>query len=657
MAMDKKYTRKHPRIDQLKEYQVKPKWRQQPTKAIRVPEIFAPHLLAIAKDLDDKNSLVVPNELPMQIVEGLIGQLSSNKLKLLKQEIECLIPEKIAEEEEYLRKSSYQVKLKTVAKEKIIAVYAPYDPTGKFQSKTKAIANYSFTKIDDSWRYPLSEIAEVLETFPESDYIWDERLKTELEKQREKVLAKQKAQEEIALLMAEKISQLVTVAAVDKPLLNGWYLRDYQKQAVIWLLARIKGGVYHGGILADDMGLGKTLESLVAALAMQKVFDCHVFVICPVSLGENWVREAEKVGVSIEVFSNHYRKIPTPVSTPYLVISDEAHAFQDPKSKRTKIMRQLIEQESCLGVWLLTGTPIKNGAPINLFPLLEMVEHKLSQNKPYYLKHFCNAHYRRIGKKQIYDVTGAAHLAELSKQTEDVILRRTKQECLPELPPKTRIYKNVELESKQEKAYKQNLKELIDDYRKRVAEGEVDAGAEALVTINFMRKTGSIFKVPSAIAIAEELLEQGQQVIIFSEFLESANAVYEALEGELLVGGAKNRQEKVDRFQSGESKVFTGTIKAGGVGLTLTAASNVILIDRPWTPGDAEQAEDRAYRLGQNNAVFVSWLQLGHIDLSIDNLIIEKKKRIELILKGKKKILKNISSAKELALELLTNFY
>ena len=101
------------------------------------------------------------------------------------------------------------------------------------------------------------------------------------------------------------------------------------------------------------------------------------------------------------------------------------------------------------------------------------------------------------------------------------------------------------------------------------------------------------------------------------------------------------------------SKIFIGTIKAGGVGLTLTAANQVILVDRPWTPGDADQAEDRCYRIGQKNTVNAYWIQLGMIDEAIDTLLAEKRDRIELVLKGKRKTLHGLSKPSELAKELL----
>jgi SNF2 family DNA or RNA helicase len=115
----------------------------------------------------------------------------------------------------------------------------------------------------------------------------------------------------------------------------------------------------------------------------------------------------------------------------------------------------------------------------------------------------------------------------------------------------------------------------------------------------------------------------------------------------------EERQAIVDRFQGGQSDVFVGTIKAGGVGLTLTAANHVILLDRPWTPGDAEQAEDRLHRIGQGEMVNAIWLQHGAVDQAIDALLEAKQERIELVLRGKRKTLRGLSSPLELAKQLL----
>lgn len=705
----------------------KPNWKNLPTKAIRVPEIFCDRLLDFARELDNgtsdhNKSLKLENytlkellELQQQISEAIAvkqDQNSDRRLEtailylasccdgaasedgqgfnrfdtgfgkylatqiqtksLIKAHAEaglkmvqkyqkqldriCLTLPTWAEissqyQDTILRLVDEIAKYRVETQANKIAVFAPYDPSGEFQRSAKSIAGYKFNGDDKGWYYPDSQALEIAEVFPEEQYDWDTSFRGAIE------LAKlQRYEAEVALkLKAEQASseimQLIETADLDAPLTNGWYLRDYQKEGVKWLLSHHKKALLEGGILADDMGLGKSITALVAAKALQKVHDCVVFVIAPVSLGDNWLIEAEKVGIGIEVFSNAYQKIPLPVSKPYLVIIDEAHCFQNEKSKRTENLMQLIKNSSCIGNWLLTGTPIKNGRPINLVPLLQAIAHPIIEDKWDYFKRYCNAKKTNFG----WDFTGAAHLDELSKKIEDGMLRRTKKQCLQELPPKTRLHSPVELEPKQRKEYQKTLDDLITDYKRRVKEGEVDKAAEALVTLNYLRKTGSQFKVDAAVQWAEELLEQGQQVVLFTEFRESAQLLHQRLDGELLTGETKDsdRQRIVDRFQAGESKIFIGTIKAGGVGITLTAASDLLMVDRPWTPGDAEQAEDRVFRLGQQSAVFVTWLQLGDIDRVIDELLQTKQKRIDLVLAGKRKTLRGTGTAKQLALELL----
>ncbi len=602
------------KTDHLPKY--KSKWKHTPTKLIRVPEIYAEVVLRYARELD------------------------SGEIKPLK-------------------------RIELLSEGKKIAVYAPYDPSGRFQETAKEIEGYRFQSDDKSWQWPIDCIIEVVEAFP--DYWEDPKIpfaiaKVEQEKaeaariaEAEKI-AEEKAKIAKAKAKALEIVQLIEKAKVDDPLPCGWSLFNHQKEAVKWLLTHIRDSVYDGGILADHMGLGKSLSALVAAKAMRSFYDCPIFVVCPASLKDNWIREAGRAEVQIEVFS--WAKVPKPLdTTKYLLIADEAHYAQNIRSQRTKKLLELAKHENCLATWLLTGTPIKNGQPINLYPLLYAVNHPLAPDEKGwdFQIHYCNARHEYFGDKRVWDNSGAAHLDELSKKTEDVILRRTKDECL-DLPPKIRTLKVADLTAKENKTYKGEIKQLVQDYRERVKLGEVNESAEALVTLNIMRKVGSKYKVNSAIAVAQELLEQGQPVVIFTEFVDSAKAVYTALKGELLTGDTPvaERQQIVDRFQNGESKIFTGTIKAGGVGLTLTAASNVILLDRPWTPGEAEQAEDRCHRISAKNTVNSLWIQLGKIDEAIDELIKSKAKRIELILKGKRKTLRGIDKPAELAKELLS---
>ncbi len=537
----------------------------------------------------------------------------------------------------------------------MIAVYAPYDSSGKFQKDCKNINGYKFEGSDKSWRFPLEKALEVQQELITDEFSISAQFQGAIALAQIKIEEEKAIREAEALAIADEIVKLVKAANLDAPLANGWYLRDYQKKGVEWLLAHRRGGIYTGGILADHMGLGKSLEALIAARAMQYTRDCPVFVIAPVSVMENWVREAERAEVKIECFS--WAKMPSPLETKkYVLICDESHYMQNINSQRCKKALELAHHENCLATWLLTGTPIKNGRPVNLYPLLFAVNHPLADDKWEYERYYCNAGHRSVGKgKSVWDNSGAAHLDELAVKTEDVILRRTKAECLTELPAKTRLFKEAILEASAAKSYQETIRSLVDDYRRRVKLGEVDENAEALVTLNILRKVGSEFKVEGAIALAEELLEQGQQIVVFTEFVESAKAIASKLGGLLLTGETKpeERQGLVDKFQRSENKVLVGTIKAGGVGITLTAASNVILVDRAWTPGDCEQAEDRCHRLGQENAVFATWLQLGHIDQAIDDLLIQKQQRIELVLKGKRKTLQGINSASDLTKELL----
>ncbi|AFY51344.1 DNA/RNA helicase, superfamily II, SNF2 family (plasmid) [Nostoc sp. PCC 7524] len=562
----------------------------------------------------------------------------------------------------------------------LIAVYAPYDSSGKFQRDCKTIEGYRFEGSDKSWRFPINKSLEVKEKLITDEFHISAQFKGAIALAQMQLEEEKAAKEAEALAMADEIVKFVEAADLNAPLANGWYLRDYQKKGVEWLLAHRRGGIYTGGILSDHMGLGKSLTALVAARAMQRTHDCPVFVIAPVSVMDNWVREASRAEVKIECFS--WAKLPKPLETKkYVLICDEAHYAQNIASARTKKMLELAHHENCLTAWLLTGTPIKNGRPVNLYPLLCAVNHPLANDKYDYERRYCNAYHKDIGRKTVWDNTGASHLDELSQKTEDVILRRTKQQCLKELPDKTRLFEKVELETKQLDEYQDTVRLLVDDYRRRsqckkfkynlpilfkcssfklwlswvLAYNPADPEAEALATLNILRKVGSEFKVEAAIATAGELLEQGEQVVIFTEFVESAKAIATELDGLLLTGETKpiERQLLIDQFQLGDKKVFVGTIKAGGVGITLTAASNVILVDRAWTPGDCEQAEDRCHRLGQQNAVFATWLQLGHVDQAIDDLLIQKQQRIELVLKGKRKTLKGINSPKDLAKELL----
>ena len=429
---------------------------------------------------------------------------------------------------------------------------------------------------------------------------------------------------------------LLGAAKLDDLLPCGLTLREHQKEGIKWLLNQ------RSAILADDMGLGKTITSLVVARSYQRLNnETQIIVICPVSLRKNWLIEAEKVGVNITTYS--WGKLPeVPVNKDFLLLVDEAHYAQNLKSQRTQKLLTLTNQENCLGTYLLTGTPMKNGRPINLYPLLLAINHPVANDKKYYSKRYCNGQIVEVNRsgRKVWDESGAINLEELAKITSNSILRRMKHEVLT-LPPKVRMIKPIELDSSVSKEHLNEIKLVILDYWSRVKKGEVSADAQALVQLGAIRRINSKYKVPYAMEMIQELLEQNQSIVVFTEFIETTQLLYNQIVNEygdicvLLTGDTKDRQSVVDRFQSGEAKVFIGTSKAGGVGITLTKASNLILIDRPWTPGDTEQAEDRCYRLGQTESVFCYWLQLGEVDQGIDDLLEGKQANISTVLNGK----------------------
>lgn len=450
-----------------------------------------------------------------------------------------------------------------------------------------------------------------------------------------------------AALAADALSQqlIETVGDLSEPLPGGrkLVLRAHQQEAVLQLLTQRRA------ILAHDMGLGKSLTALVAARAAQQAFDAHVFVIAPVSLRVNWMREAEEAGVRIEFFS--WAKVPKAPEgdRPFVAIFDEAHYAQSLKSNRTKAALTLADK--AMLAFLLTGTPIKNGRPVNLFPLLKACQHELARDKKAYEVRYCAA---KSTPWTPWDVSGAAHLDELHSKTRDVLFRKTKQQCL-DLPALTRIKREAEVSEEDAVAYRDQLRELQAEYRRRVLAGEIQPN-DALVLLTHLRRVGSVAKVDSAIELAEEVIEQGGQVILATQFRESAQRLADALKCESLTGEtpADKRQAMVDRFQSGQYRAIVFTGGAGGVGLNLQAANSVILIDRPWTPGDAEQIESRAHRSGVNHPVTSIWLQFGEIDKKIDSLLEAKQQRIELVLEGERKTMRGVSqSAAEIAMEIL----
>jgi SNF2 family DNA or RNA helicase len=384
------------------------------------------------------------------------------------------------------------------------------------------------------------------------------------------------------------------VDPLDRPFSNGWALKDHQKDAVRW--ARTALANYRGVILALDMGLGKTITSLVIA----KESKLPVMVVAPASLLENWRREAAIAGV--EITAHSWGSVPAPPAHEFFAIFDEAHYAQSGEgSQRGERFLALAESPWCRGAIALTGTPIKNAKPVHLFPLLRMTGHPIAHDQRAYEIRYCAA---RCTTRSPWDTSGSSHLDELSQAIKPVVYRLRKDRVLADLPPKTRVMVPVKLSPSAELVWREAV---------RRAQIEFSFTGNDQVRTGRLRLAASVAKRECAIALAQKILGQGDSVILFTEYESTAIALSQALGGELLIGSVpkRHRQAMVDRFQSRESCIFVATSGAGGVGITLTAAHHVIMVDRPWTPGDLAQCEDRAHRIGQTNPVTSYWLQFG----------------------------------------------
>lgn len=282
----------------------------------------------------------------------------------------------------------------------------------------------------------------------------------------------------------------------------------------------------------------------------------------------------------------------------------------------------------------LTGTPVLN-RPAEIFPLLRAVRPDEYQNFFAFAKRYCDAHPGSFG----WDFSGCSNVEELRGKLQDVMVRREKANVLKDLPAKRRVTIEVELSNAKDyrAAARRERDNLEDAFDKR------DAGA-ALVVLNRLRRMAGWGKVEAAQEWVENFLLGGGQLIVFAHHKD----VLDALRGELAKASVptvrvdgdvpvKERQAAVDAFQAGQARVFLGTPGAAGVGLTLTAASDVLFVEREWTPAVEEQAEDRAHRIGQEESVTAWYLTASDsIDAKFAQLVEKKRAVIGAVLDGRR---------------------
>ena len=461
-----------------------------------------------------------------------------------------------------------------------------------------------------------------------------------------------------------------TDADIDLPVPEGLEYLPFQKAGIAYGLKQ------PNILLADEMGLGKTIQAIGLINADPTIE--RALIIVPATLRTNWKRELEKwlvrpttigiasgkdwpdtdiVIINYDILKNHLDAMRAQEWD--ILICDEAHALKNPKAQRTQYV---------LGKWhkdpakripaiptrrkvFITGTPILN-RPIELYPLLKALDSTTWGNWRSYVTRYCDGHQTRWG----WDVSGASNLDELQEKLRSTIMvRRLKADVLADLPPKRRqimalpqngaapaVASEWEIMRRNEDMLEE-LRAAVElakasedeaDYKAAV-ENLRDGARRAFEDISKARHETALAKLPAVKAHLHELLETGEKVVVFAHHLDVLHALAEEFgdAAVMLVGATSqdDRQLAVDRFQNDPGvKLFIGSLKAAGVGITLTASSTVVFAELDWTPAMMTQAEDRCHRIGQANSVLIQHLVLdGSIDAGMAQTLIEKQAVID----------------------------
>ncbi|MBA3602470.1 MAG: DEAD/DEAH box helicase [Parachlamydiaceae bacterium] len=435
-------------------------------------------------------------------------------------------------------------------------------------------------------------------------------------------------------------------------------LRPYQKEGYNWMQFLRRSGM--NGILADDMGLGKTVQTL-AHLIQEKEsgrMTLPAMIIAPTSLMPNWFNEITRFAPSLKALVLHgeerkslFGKInehdiilttyPLLMRDKefllqhefYILVLDEAQTIKNHKTQAYQVLQQVrTRYRICL-----SGTPMENhlGELWSLFHFLlpgYLGDHKTFQT---------------IYRKPIEKDSSKARRESLFKRIKPFILRRTKQQVALDLPEKTEIIQRIEFKSKQRDLYEairiKAQAQLMRQINEKGLGGSQIAILDALLKLRQVCCDSRLVKFDGKESVMEsakldclkemlsQMLEEGRKILIFSQFTSMLSLIEEELVKEkisytILTGNTKDRATPVKKFQDGDVDVMLISLKAGGVGLNLTAADTVIHYDPWWNPAVESQATDRAHRMGQKKAVFVYKLVVnGSIEEKI--LVLQERKK------------------------------
>jgi SNF2 family DNA or RNA helicase len=431
----------------------------------------------------------------------------------------------------------------------------------------------------------------------------------------------------------QQLKNFETIESQEVPAGFNGTLRPYQKAGYDWLL--FLNAYKFGGCLADDMGLGKTVQTLAL---LQEEKDRGVanasLLIMPTSLIYNWKRESKKFTPALKIYdytgTNRVKDISLfegydLVVTSYgiirrdieelsayyfnYVILDESQAIKNPSSNISKAVRELNSKHRLI----LTGTPLENST-LDLWSQMSFANPGLLGVQSYFKKNYQIP----IEKQQSEE-----HTNKLFNIIKPFILRRLKSQVAKDLPEKNEnIYYSSMTEDQREKydevknQYRNQILNHIENFGVNKSQMILLQGLTKLRQIaNHPKLTepdyeGDSGKMDDMLIMMENALAEGHKILIFSQFVKHLSIVRKIVEDReinycYLDGSTKNREEQVERFQNDDNvRLFLISLKAGGLGLNLTEADYVFILDPWWNPAVEAQAIDRAHRIGQKKKVF-----------------------------------------------------
>ena len=437
--------------------------------------------------------------------------------------------------------------------------------------------------------------------------------------------------------MVEALRRLAVPVEAEPPPGLTAQLRPYQRVGLGWMQRLREVGM--GGVLADDMGLGKTVQAIAFLCAEHAAgrLDRPALVVCPASVVGTWVRELERFAPALSVGVLHgadrardaaalagQHVVITTYGTLlrdqemletvelHLLICDEAQTIKNAAAKAGAAVRRMKPRHRLA----LSGTPLENHLG-ELHTLMHWLVPGLLGDRP---------RFDRIFRKPIEQGGDPTRTALLRQRIAPFVLRRTKAQVAPELPPRSEALVPLELTETQRTLYESVRLAMDDRIRKALAEkglarSHIDIH-DALLKLRqvccdprLVRGGGVTVAASAKLDWLSDtlpgLVEDGRRILLFSQF----TSLLDLVEADVLKpaqltwlrldGATRNRQDLVEAFQRGEAPIFLLSLKAGGTGLTLTAADTVILLDPWWNPAAEAQAADRAHRIGQDKPVMI----------------------------------------------------